>query len=72
MRYEMRRNVRITGLLFENDIALVLSQAQLLHSLKQYREKRKIIADPSYYWRNTSIAYRFGDNDSTCYLSIQV
>ncbi|VDK88628.1 unnamed protein product [Litomosoides sigmodontis] len=63
MNNEIRQNVRIAGLLFENDIALVLPQAQLLHPLKRSREKRKITVDSRYHWRNTSIAYRFDDDD---------
>uniref|UniRef100_A0A0R3RU51 Metalloendopeptidase n=1 Tax=Elaeophora elaphi TaxID=1147741 RepID=A0A0R3RU51_9BILA len=63
MRNEMRHNVRIAGLLFQSDIALILPQMKALRTLWQYREKRKIISDPSYYWRNQSIAYRFGNDD---------
>lgn len=65
MRNEIRHNLRITGLLFENDIAMIVSQMKVLQSLKSYRRKRKIISDPSFYWRNSSIAYRFGDDDSS-------
>ncbi|CAG9533629.1 unnamed protein product [Cercopithifilaria johnstoni] len=63
MHNEMRYNVRIAGFLFENDIALILRQIKVLRLLKQYREKRKIISDPSFYWRSSSIAYRFGNDD---------
>uniref|UniRef100_A0A915PX66 Metalloendopeptidase n=1 Tax=Setaria digitata TaxID=48799 RepID=A0A915PX66_9BILA len=63
MRNELRPNVRITGLLFENDIAPTVSQMKVINSLKQYRGKRKIISDSSYYWKSQTIAYRFGDND---------
>uniref|UniRef100_A0A1I7VNC0 Zinc metalloproteinase n=1 Tax=Loa loa TaxID=7209 RepID=A0A1I7VNC0_LOALO len=61
---EIQPNVRITGLLFENDIALILPQMKALMSLKQYRRKRKVIANPSYWWRSSSIAYRFGNGDT--------
>ncbi|VDM07656.1 unnamed protein product [Wuchereria bancrofti] len=64
MRNEIRRNIRIAGLLFENDIALILSQMKLLTSTKQYRKKRKIVADPTYHWKSSLIAYRFGDSDT--------
>ncbi|MCP9257785.1 Metalloendopeptidase [Dirofilaria immitis] len=64
IRNELRPNVRITGLLFQNDIALTLSQIKIINTLNvHHRGKRKIISDPSYHWKSHLIAYRFGDND---------
>ncbi|VDK85801.1 unnamed protein product [Onchocerca ochengi] len=63
IRNEIRSNVRIAGLLFQNDIALTLSQIKMIKALSEYRGKRIIISDPTYHWKNQSIAYRFGNND---------
>lgn len=68
-RNEIRSNVRIAGLLFENDIAAILPQMKMLRSSKQNRGKRKIISDSTYQWKSSSIAYRFGNNDRSSVLS---
>ncbi|VDM96278.1 unnamed protein product, partial [Thelazia callipaeda] len=59
---EFTTNINITGLLFENDIALTLSQVNAVNMAQKSREKRKIISDCTYYWCNQTIAYRFGRN----------
>lgn len=57
---EMNTNQKVTGMLFENDMALTVPQMQQINS---NRNKRKITADMTLRWNDNYVPYKFGQND---------
>lgn len=60
---EMVANRKITGELFENDMALTVPQMLIVSRAQNGRFSRKVVADPNLRWQGARIPYVFGDSD---------
>ncbi|VDM45361.1 unnamed protein product [Toxocara canis] len=60
---ELVANRKITGNLFENDMALTVPQMLIASRSPGGRYRRKIIADSTHHWRGARIPYYFGSAD---------